>query len=145
MTQLTENFWVPRVAAGTPLIRKASLLTRTLGKKDFDAGGGGHLADSRARAWWTSSSFLWALFFGFATVPSFGDCDAVQLIMFRLVMADAAASPSYQLKKRHEDADFASKCRTCSGRIALPSLEHLCGILVIWHGPFPERTRGLTG
>ena len=37
VTQLIENFWVPRLAAGTLLIYKASLLIRTLGKKYVDA------------------------------------------------------------------------------------------------------------
>ena len=73
MTQLREKLWVPRLAAGTPLIHQASLSTGTLGKNDFDARGGGFLADARAR------------------LPVFGDRGAVQWKMFELVMADAAA------------------------------------------------------
>ena len=109
----------------------ASFLTRTLGKKDFDAGEGGFFAGSRARVQWTSTSFsfLREQVVGFATVPRFGDRDAVQLKMFGLVMADAAAPPRFF---------FFFQKRNVDGL-------HPCGILVIWHGPFLERTGDLTG
>ena len=68
----------------------------------------------------TSSSFLWKHFVGFATVPSFGDRDAVQLKMFGLVMAGAAAPPCV------EDADFAS---------GSPNVDEHCDM---WKNSAPE-------
>ena len=86
----------------------ASFLTRTLGKKDFDAGEGGLFAGSRARVQWTSTSFsfLREQVVGFATVPRFGDRDGVQLKMFGLVMADAAAPPRFFFFRNETWTDY---------------------------------------